>query len=123
MKNEDKNIRLARLYGYAFALTTLLFFGIYFLVEYLNIYNTVTISFLVVATILFIISAFVCIKFDHEIGCYVCSKCNKKFKPSYNAMLKSAHLGRKMYLRCSNCDEKSWAKKCYEDLNEKEKRN
>lgn len=48
---------------------------------------------------------------ETKAGFYECPKCKHKHIPSYNQVLWSMHMGRTRYLKCPNCNQKSWQKK------------
>ncbi len=49
---------------------------------------------------------------DVELGRFVCSHCQKKFRPSIKAFILGPHTIKKRYLRCPHCEKRGWA--CYE---------
>lgn len=64
-----------------------------------------------VSTIIFVISAFIALKFEVDAGYYECKKCHHKFIPSYREVIFSAHMSTTRYLKCPKCNKRSWAKK------------
>ena len=63
------------------------------------------------STMLFIIAAFIALKFELDAGYYECKKCNHRFVPNYKSVLFAPHMSTTRYLKCPNCSKKSWAKK------------
>ena len=59
--------------------------------------------------------AFVCfliaLKLEQIAGFYECTKCKHRYVPTYKQMNFAMHMGRTRYMRCPNCNEKSWNKK------------
>lgn len=62
------------------------------------------------ALVLFI-ACFYALKLEASVGYYECKKCHHKHKASYKEILWAVHVGTTRYLRCPNCNEKSWSKK------------
>jgi transcriptional regulator with XRE-family HTH domain len=66
---------------------------------------------IVLSTILFLIAAFIALKFELDAGYYECKNCHHKFIPPYKAVLWAPHISTTRYLKCPECGKRSWAKK------------
>jgi transcriptional regulator with XRE-family HTH domain/DNA-directed RNA polymerase subunit RPC12/RpoP len=66
---------------------------------------------IVLSTILFLIAAFVALKFELDAGYYECKNCHHKFIPSYKTVLWVPHMSTTRYLKCPKCNKRSWSKK------------
>jgi DNA-directed RNA polymerase subunit RPC12/RpoP len=44
-------------------------------------------------------------------GYYECRHCGHKYVPTYMAVNLAPHIGRTRYMRCPECERKSWQKK------------
>ena len=64
-----------------------------------------------VSTMVFVIAAFIALKFEVDAGYYECKKCHHKFIPTYKEALFAMHMSTIRYLKCPNCHKRSWAKK------------
>ena len=51
------------------------------------------------------------IKIEQKAGYYECNKCQHKYVPKYLSVFGAMHMGRTRYLRCPQCNKKSWQKK------------
>ena len=63
------------------------------------------------STLVLFIACFYALKLEASVGYYECKKCHHKHKASYKEILWAVHMGTTRYLRCPNCNEKSWSKK------------
>ena len=63
------------------------------------------------STTIFVIAAFIALKFEVDAGYYECKKCHHKFIPTYVEAVMSMHMSTTRYLKCPNCHKRSWAKK------------
>lgn len=63
------------------------------------------------STILYIIAAFISLKFEVDAGYYECKNCHHKFVPTYKEIMFSIHMGTTRHLRCPECKKRSWVKK------------
>lgn len=64
-----------------------------------------------ISTMIFVIAAFIALKFEVDAGYYECKKCHHKFIPTYKEVLFSMHMSTTRYLKCPKCNKKSWSKK------------
>ena len=53
----------------------------------------------------------VAIKLEQVAGYYECAKCGHKYVPDLKSMYRSMHMGRTRYMKCPECQQKSWQKK------------
>ena len=50
-------------------------------------------------------------KIEQTAGYYECKYCHHKYVPTIKAMYAAPHMGRTRYMRCPECNKKSWQKK------------
>jgi transcriptional regulator with XRE-family HTH domain/DNA-directed RNA polymerase subunit RPC12/RpoP len=64
------------------------------------------------ATALLVFIAFYGLKLEVDAGYYECAKCHHKFTPkNYFVAMFAPHLNTTRYLKCPECNKRSWAKK------------
>ena len=73
--------------------------------------NVVKIVLLVLGFLHFIVGISFALKIETEAGYYECQNCHHKYVPTYKAVYFAQHKGKTRYLRCPECNEKSWHKK------------
>ena len=66
---------------------------------------------IVAAVVLFLIPCFFALKLEISVGAYKCKHCENEFVPTYKQALMAQHMGTTRYLKCPNCNKKSWCKK------------
>ena len=64
-----------------------------------------------VSTIIFLIAAFIALKFEIDAGYYECKNCHHRHVPSYFNALWAPHMSTTRYLKCPKCGKRSWSKK------------
>ncbi len=64
-----------------------------------------------ISTMVFVIAAFIALKFEVDAGYYECKKCHHKHIPSYFNVLWAPHMSTTRYLKCPKCGKRSWSKK------------
>ena len=61
--------------------------------------------------ILFLIPCFYALKLEVSVGAYKCKKCGTEIVPTYSEALNAMHKGTTRYLKCPNCNKRTWCKK------------
>ena len=61
--------------------------------------------------VLFLIPCFYALKLEVSVGAYKCNKCGYEIVPTYMQALNAMHKGTTRYLKCPNCNKRSWCKK------------
>ncbi len=61
--------------------------------------------------VLFIVGCLFALRIEQIAGYYECPKCGHRYVPTFFAVNKAQHFGRKRRMRCPKCNEKSWQKK------------
>ena len=51
------------------------------------------------------------IKIEQTAGYYECNKCHHKYVPKYSSVFRAMHIGRTRYMKCPECNQRSWHKK------------
>ena len=64
-----------------------------------------------VSTIILVAVCFYGFKLEVDAGYYECSNCHHKHVPKYFTALWAPHMATTRYLRCPNCNERTWSKK------------
>ena len=72
-----------------------------------------TIASIIVGTsiIPLLIAAPFAIKIEQTAGYYECNKCHHKYVPKYVSVFGAMHIGRTRYMKCPECNKRSWQKK------------
>ncbi|MBQ3158510.1 MAG: helix-turn-helix transcriptional regulator [Clostridia bacterium] len=66
---------------------------------------------IVVGTILSMVGIHFCLLIEKDAGYYECGRCHHKYIPTYCSVLNAMHVGRTRYMKCPNCNKRSWQKK------------
>ncbi len=62
----------------------------------------------------FLTGCFFAVRIEQVAGYYECRKCGYRYVPTYMSVSMAMHMGRKRYMKCPECGEKSWQKKVIE---------
>ena len=61
--------------------------------------------------VVFLIPCFYALKLEVSVGAYKCKNCGYEIVPTYKEALNAMHRGTTRYLKCPNCNKRSWCKK------------
>ena len=61
--------------------------------------------------ILFLIPCFYALKLEVSVGAYKCKNCGHEIVPTYSEALWAMHRGTTRYLKCPECNKRTWCKK------------
>jgi transcriptional regulator with XRE-family HTH domain/DNA-directed RNA polymerase subunit RPC12/RpoP len=101
-------------------LTMELFFGISFTIVFVAIILVAAlvpikiwlrVALIVFAFIMFFAGCFMALRIEQVAGYYECKECGHKYVPTYKAVNMAPHMGRTRYMKCPECNKKSWQKK------------
>ena len=61
--------------------------------------------------VVFLIPCFYALKLEVSVGAYKCKNCGCEIVPTYKEAMNAMHMGFTRYLKCPNCNERTWCKK------------
>lgn len=91
--------------------SSLILFSLVFVASFVQMADWLRILLIILGFVPFIIGMAYAIRIEQVAGYYECAKCHHKYVPTYNSVLWSMHVNRTRYMKCPNCNEKSWQKK------------
>ena len=62
-------------------------------------------------SVVFLIPCFYALKLEVSVGAYKCKNCGHEIVPTYSEALWAMHRGTTRYLKCPNCNKRTWCKK------------
>lgn len=109
LEQKNKTI-LASMWAIMLVSTTALLAGIFLTVFLLpeGIWQLVAILGLCVA---FLFPCFFALHLEVSAGAYKCKHCGREIVPGYSEVLWAAHIGTTRYLKCPQCNKRTWCKK------------
>ena len=61
--------------------------------------------------VVFLMPCFYALKLEVSVGAYKCKNCGHEIVPTYTQALNAMHMGTTRYLKCPNCEKRTWCKK------------
>ena len=89
----------------------IILFGFVFTAAFVQMKDWLRIILIVIGFILGFTGIFFAVRIEQVAGYYECKLCSHKYVPNYNSVLWAMHYGRTRYMKCPNCNKKSWQKK------------
>ncbi len=110
-QKEQADRRLLSLEIFIGVLVSVILFALVVVASVVQMADWLRIVLIVVGFIPFIIGCAYCLRLEQVAGYYECRKCGHRYVPTFNSVLWSMHTGRTRYMRCPECNEKSWQRK------------
>ena len=90
---------------------TIVLFTLIFVAAFTQMETWLRVSLIVFGFILFLAGCFYALRIEQVAGYYECKHCKHRYVPTYKAVNMAMHMGRTRYMRCPQCEKKSWQKK------------
>ena len=110
-QKEESDRRLLTIEIVMGVITLVLYIALVMGVGFLPIKESTQVMIIMLATLLIVIMAFVALKIEQVAGYYECRKCHHRYVPTYSNVLWAMHIGRTRYMKCPECNKRSWQKK------------
>ena len=108
-EQSDRNmLKLEWVIGYICSIS---FMVLIFTASFIDMPDWTRVVLIVLGFLLFIIGMVNALKIEQTAGYYECAKCHHKYVPTYGSVFMSMHFGRTRYLKCPQCNQRSWNKK------------
>ena len=92
-------------------LISIVFFALIFIASFVEMEDWLRIALIITGFIPFIIMISFAIRIEQTAGYYECQKCHHKYIPTYSSVLWAMHINRTRYMKCPECNQRSWQKK------------
>lgn len=111
-KSEEEKDKLLFISMYVIIIASIIFLLIIYLLAYHFMEEgPLQLIVILLSTLVVLVACLFALKLETSVGFYECKKCHHKHKTSYKEVLWAMHMGTTRYLKCPNCNEKSWNKK------------
>ena len=91
--------------------TCILYVALVMVVGFLPIQESTQALIILISTVPLVIMCFAALKIEQVAGFYECRKCHHKYVPTYSSVLLAMHITRTRYMKCPECNKRSWQKK------------
>ena len=105
---DKKMLKMEIVIGY---ISSISFFILIFVASFIEMPDWTRILLIALGLITFAFGMINCIKIEQTAGYYECAKCHHKYVPTFSSVHWAMHIGRTRYMKCPNCNKRSWQKK------------
>ena len=92
-------------------LSSVILFALIMIASFGNMESWLRIVLIVTGFVPFVVFVPFAIRIEQTAGYYECAHCHNKYVPTYSSVLWAMHFGRTRYMKCPQCNKKSWHKK------------
>lgn len=110
-EKEEADKMLLKLEVFLGVLVSAILFTLVFVAGFANLETYLRIILILVGFIIFIIGVSICLRLEQKAGYYECKICGHKYIPSYKSVYMALHYGRNRYMKCPNCNKRSYQRK------------
>ena len=110
-QKEEADKRLLKLEVFIGITATITLFVFICIGAFLDMETWLRIALIVFGFIIFLAGVFYAVRIEQVAGYYECGECGHRYVPTYWAVNLAQHMGRTRYMRCPQCNKKSWQKK------------
>ena len=110
-QKEQADKRLLSIEVFIGITATIVLFALIFVAAFIQMETWLRISLVIFGFILFLAGCFYALRIEQVAGYYECEHCKHRYVPTYKAVNMAMHMGRTRYMRCPQCEKKSWQKK------------
>ena len=89
----------------------IILFGFVFTAAFVEMKDWLRVTLILLGFIIGCVGIFFALRIEQVAGYYECRKCKHKYVPTYKSVLWAMHYGRTRFMKCPNCNEKTWQKK------------
>lgn len=81
------------------------------IVSFSNMQDNTRVLIIMLLTVFVFIECLLALRIEQQAGYYECKKCHHKYIPTYSNVLWAVHINRTRYMKCPECQKRSWQKK------------
>ena len=110
-QKEQADKRLLSVEVFVGITATVVLFALILVAAFVQMAIGLRITLIALGFVLFLAGCFYALRMEQVAGYYVCKECAHQYVPTYKAVAMAPHMGRTRYMRCPECNKKSWQKK------------
>ncbi len=92
-------------------LSTAFLFTMVIVAALIQMQDSVKFLLIAIGFVQFLVAMAFAIRIEQTAGYYVCAKCGHRYIPTFGSVNMAMHFGRTRYMKCPECNKKSWQKK------------
>lgn len=110
-EKEEADKRLLMVEYFIGIISCVILFGLIAIAAFIEMKDSIRLLLILIGFMLSIVGFLIALRIEQVAGYYECKKCAHRYIPTYLAVNKAPHFGRKRYMKCPHCGQKSWNNK------------
>ncbi|MBR0142331.1 MAG: helix-turn-helix transcriptional regulator [Ruminococcus sp.] len=110
-QKEDADKRLLTIEIVIGVLATAFLFTMVAVAALIQMQDSIRFLLIAIGFVQFLVAMTFAIRIEQTAGYYVCAKCGHRYIPTFGSVNMAMHFGRTRYMKCPECNKKSWQKK------------
>ena len=110
-QKEEADKRLLKIEIVIGVFASLILFILIFVAGYVEMQEYLRAILIIAGIMPFAIMILFAIRIEQTAGYYECQKCHHRYIPTYSSVLWAMHVNRSRYMKCPECNKRSWQKK------------
>lgn len=110
-QKEASDKRMLALEIFIGVIFSVVMFALIMVASFVQMADWLRIVLILLGFIPFVVAIPFMIKIEQTAGYYECQKCGHRYVPTFSSVLWAMHVNRTRYMKCPECNKKSWQKK------------
>lgn len=110
-QKEESDKRLLNIEVIMGIISIIMYLIMVMIVSFSNMQDNTRVLIIMLLTVFVFIECLLALRIEQQAGYYECRKCHHKYIPTYSNVLWAMHINRTRYMKCPECEKKSWQKK------------
>ena len=110
-QKEESDKRLLNIEVIMGIISIIMYLVMVMIVSFSNMQDSTRVLIIMILTVFVFIECLLALRIEQQAGYYECRKCHHKYVPTYSNILWAMHINRTRYMKCPECEKRSWQKK------------
>ena len=110
-QKEESDKRLLNIEVIMGIISIIMYLVMVMVVSFSNMQDSTRVLIIMILTVFVFIECLLALRIEQQAGYYECRKCHHKYVPTYSNILWAMHINRTRYMKCPECEKRSWQKK------------
>lgn len=110
-QKEESDKRLLNIEVIMGIISIIMYLIMVMIVSFSNMQDNTRILIIMLLTVFVFIECLLALRIEQQAGYYECGRCHHRYVPTYSNVLWAMHINRTRYMKCPECQKRSWQKK------------
>lgn len=110
-QKEESDKRLLNIEVIMGIISIIMYLIMVMIVSFSNMQDNTRVLIIMLLTVFVFIECLLALRIEQQAGYYECGRCHHRYVPTYSNVLWAMHINRTRYMKCPECQKRSWQKK------------